>query len=218
MWGYGAVVTVRRPTGSALDVGLAMLEGNQTELKKRGLEMAALLETLTANQSSMRLEVSGQMVSVWKERSTTRNALNELLHGMWVRNSSWCRVCPIGWRFNGGSCYHVGSGSVGWAQAQGNCRDSGAQLVVIGDAKEQEFLTSLAPQHETWIGLHDRSTEGSFQWVDGSNLSFRNWRWGQPDEAGGGEDCVAMDNRGMWGDRPCAVSLGGWVCERPWGC
>ena len=37
----------------------------------------------------------------------------------------------------------------------------------------QEFLTSLAPPYETWIGLHDRSTEGSFQWVDGSALSFR---------------------------------------------
>uniref|UniRef100_A0A803YP07 C-type lectin domain-containing protein n=2 Tax=Meleagris gallopavo TaxID=9103 RepID=A0A803YP07_MELGA len=80
---------------------------------------------------------------------------------------------PPGWRLHGGSCYMVGSGAVGWAQAQGRCRDSGAQLVVIGDAQEQEFLTSLAPPHETWIGLHDRSTEGSFQWVDGSALSFR---------------------------------------------
>lgn len=46
----------------------------------------------------------------------------------------------------------------------------------------------------------------------------RNWRWGQPDEGGRGEDCVAMDPRGGWGDRPCASSPGGWVCERPWAC
>ncbi|XP_052530335.1 C-type lectin domain family 4 member G-like [Tympanuchus pallidicinctus] len=204
--------------GSALAAALAMLEGNQTQLKKHGTETAALLELLSANQSATRLEVSGTMVSVWRERSTTRSALHQLLHALWALNRSSCQVCPPGWRLHGGSCYMVGSGAVGWAQAQGRCRDSGAQLVVIGDAQEQEFLTSLAPPYETWIGLHDRSTEGSFQWVDGSALSFRNWRWGQPDEAGGGEDCVAMDSRGGWGDRPCAVSLGGWVCERGWGC
>uniref|UniRef100_A0A669Q885 C-type lectin domain-containing protein n=1 Tax=Phasianus colchicus TaxID=9054 RepID=A0A669Q885_PHACC len=175
--------------GSTLAVALAVLEGNQTQLKKHGTETAALLELLSANQSATRLEVSGMMVSVWRERSTTRSALHQLLHAMWALNRSSCQVCPPGWRLHGGSCYMVGSGAVGWAQAQGRCRDSGAQLVVIGDAQEQEFLTSLAPPHETWIGLHDRSKEGSFQWVDGSALSFRNWRWGQPDEAGGGEDC-----------------------------
>uniref|UniRef100_A0A669QBL6 C-type lectin domain-containing protein n=1 Tax=Phasianus colchicus TaxID=9054 RepID=A0A669QBL6_PHACC len=172
IWGYGdmgtRVTTVPHPTGSTLAVALAVLEGNQTQLKKH---------------------VSGMMVSVWRERSTTRSALHQLLHAMWALNRSSCQVCPPGWRLHGGSCYMVGSGAVGWAQAQGRCRDSGAQLVVIGDAQEQEFLTSLAPPHETWIGLHDRSKEGSFQWVDGSALSFRNWRWGQPDEAGGGEDC-----------------------------
>eukprot|EP00076_Gallus_gallus_P035944 XP_025001482.1 LOW QUALITY PROTEIN: MHC class II regulatory factor RFX1 [Gallus gallus] len=104
------------------------------------------------------------MVSVWRDRSSTRSALQTLLRAVWERNSSSCQVCPPGWRLYGGSCYRVGSGAVGWAQAEGRCRDSGAQLVVINDAQEQEFLTSLAPPHETWIGLHDRSTEGSFQW------------------------------------------------------
>ena len=50
---------------------------------------------------------------------------------------SSCQVCPPGWRLYGGSCYRVGSGAVGWAQAEGRCRDSGAQLVVINDAQEQ---------------------------------------------------------------------------------
>lgn len=159
--------------GSALAAALAVLEGNQTQLQKHSTETAALLEVLSANLSATRLEVSGSMVSVWRDRSSTRSALQTLLRAVWERNSSSCQVCPPGWRLYGGSCYRVGSGAVGWAQAEGRCRDSGAQLVVINDAQEQEFLTSLAPPHETWIGLHDRSTEGSFQWVDGSALSFR---------------------------------------------
>ncbi|KAM6294091.1 C-type lectin domain family 4 member G-like [Aegotheles albertisi] len=204
--------------GSALALALVALEGNQTRLQQRGAETAALLEVLSANQSATRMEVSGTMVAVWRDRDGTRAALHQLLRALWGRNDSGCSVCPPGWALHGGSCYRFGTGGAAWARAQGLCREGGAQLATIGDPQEQEFLVGLSPPHESWIGLHDRSSEGSFGWADGTPLTYRNWRWGQPDEAGGGEDCVAMDPRGGWGDRPCASSPGGWVCERPWAC
>ncbi|XP_037263129.1 C-type lectin domain family 4 member G-like [Falco rusticolus] len=195
--------------GSALALALAMLERNQTQLQQLGAETATLLEVLSANQSATRMEVSGTMVAVWRDRDDTRAALHQLLLALWAHNGSGCAICPPGWRLHGGSCYRFGRGAAGWAQAQGLCREQGAQLAVIGDPQEQSFLAGISPPHDSWIGLHDRSSEGSFQWVDGSPSTYRNWRWGQPDEAGGGEDCVAMDPRGGVGGPALRLRPGG---------
>ncbi|XP_062457453.1 uncharacterized protein LOC134154819 [Rhea pennata] len=204
--------------GSALVTELETLAGNQTRLQRRGTEVAALLETLSANQSLARMEVSRTMVAVWRDRDRTREELHQLLKALWEQQGLGCRVCPPGWRLHGGSCYTLGSGTASWAQAQSTCRESGAALATIGDSQEQAFVTSLGPRQDVWIGLHDRSTEGTFEWADGSPLNYQNWAWGQPDEAGAGEDCVAMGPHGSWADRACASALGAWLCERPWAC
>ncbi|XP_066842557.1 C-type lectin domain family 4 member G-like [Anser cygnoides] len=162
------------------------------------------------------MAVSGTMVAVWRDRDATRTALHQLLQALWAHNASGCRVCPPGWRLHGGSCFQFGSGPAGWAQAQGVCRGWAPTWPSSGTPRSRLSWRGCPP-HDSWIGLHDRSTEGSFQWVDGSALSYRNWRWGQPDEAGGGEDCVAMDPRGRGGTGP-APPPRGWVCERAWGC
>ncbi|XP_068785673.1 low affinity immunoglobulin epsilon Fc receptor-like [Struthio camelus] len=188
---------------------LVTLAGNQTRLRLRGAETAALLEALAVNQSLARIEVSGTMVAVWRDRDRTREELHRLLKALWEGQ---------GWRLHGGSCYALGLGAAGWAQAQGACQEQGATLVSIGDHQEQAFVASLAPSHDVWIGLHDRSTEGTFEWADGSPLAYQNWGWGQPDEAAGGQDCVAMGPHGSWADRACASAPGGWLCERPWHC
>ncbi|XP_074882944.1 low affinity immunoglobulin epsilon Fc receptor isoform X2 [Buteo buteo] len=131
--------------GSALALALATLEGNQTRLQQRGAETAALLEVLSANQSVTRMEVSGTMVAVWRDRDGTRAALHQLLQALWAHNGSGCTVCPPGWRLHGPSCYQFGTGAAGWAKAQGLCQERGAQLAVIGDPQEQAFLAGFSP-------------------------------------------------------------------------
>ncbi len=47
-----------------------------------------------------------------------------------------------------------------------------------------------------WIGLNDRSTEGSFVW-DGDNqpllpTSYQNFSPGEPSDSGDNENCVAV--------------------------
>ena len=53
-----------------------------------------------------------------------------------------------------------------------------------------------------WIGLHDRNTEGTFEWVDGSTVSYTNWNSGQPDDYWG-EDCAHLYTTGYWNDMDC---------------
>jgi hypothetical protein len=58
-----------------------------------------------------------------------------------------------------------------------------------------------------WIGLDDIEVEGEFRWDDGSTVRFTAWDPGQPDDAGGAEDCVISGVDLMaetWGDVSCA--------------
>ncbi|XP_067173445.1 low affinity immunoglobulin epsilon Fc receptor-like [Apteryx mantelli] len=204
--------------GSRLATELTTLEGNQTQLHQLGVKAGTFLETLETNQSRTRTEVSRTMVALQRDRDRTRDELHRLLKALWEGHGPGCPVCPPGWQLNAGSCYAVGNGTAGWGQAQSACREQGAALATIGTSQEQAFVTTLVPRHDVWIGLHDRSTEGTFEWADGSPLSYQNWARQQPDEAGTGEDCVTMGVGGRWADRACASSPGGWLCERPWSC
>ena len=56
-----------------------------------------------------------------------------------------------------------------------------------------------------WIGLR-RVDSTSFQWLSGSYLTdFPNWRSGEPDNAGGSEDCVVMSENGELNDVNCTL-------------
>uniref|UniRef100_A0A669QSD4 C-type lectin domain-containing protein n=1 Tax=Phasianus colchicus TaxID=9054 RepID=A0A669QSD4_PHACC len=129
--------------------------------------------------------------------------------GSSIRVAGWTlgSVCPPGWRLHGGSCYMVGSGAVGWAQAQGRCRDSGAQLVVIGDAQEQAHLQSTLLS-SSWLGIRDEELEGTWKRANGSVLIRAH---GEPN-GGQQENCAVVRRDGLWYDYPCS-SLLPWVCE-----
>ena len=55
------------------------------------------------------------------------------------------------------------------------------------------YLTLIvAPQvSRAWIGLNDLTTEMYYEWTDNSMVTFTNWAYYEPNNAGG-EDCVEM--------------------------
>ncbi|KAI8492567.1 hypothetical protein Bbelb_296080 [Branchiostoma belcheri] len=80
-----------------------------------------------------------------------------------------------------------------------HCRLDGGILAMPRDAATDDFLISLknswirpgAGQMNSWIDLHDRYKEGSFEWIDGTALgSFSLWRHGEPNNLLNVEDCV----------------------------
>ncbi len=87
---------------------------------------------------------------------------------------------------------------------------SGYTPADIRSGKENEFvrrwLASPLPSGtltEPRVGLHDRFLEGIFVWESGFPLDFTRWATGQPDDAGGDEDTVAMlGSSGRWVDLP----------------
>ncbi|KAM3608354.1 uncharacterized protein V6R79_023649 [Siganus canaliculatus] len=125
------------------------------------------------------------------------------------------QTCPVGWRLFSSSCYLLSSKSGTWDEARQDCRDRGADLIVIHSQKVQELIFGLI-QNAAWIGLTDREEEGTWKWVDGTAPTFLNWRENQPDNGAGHlgeEDCVHVSLNGLWNDLACTSSLS-WICEK----
>ena len=109
-----------------------------------------------------------------------------------------------------GNDYQLTSQALSWTEAQAQAESLGGNLVSINDAAEQAWLNQTFGNERLWIGLSDRNTEGDFQWIDGSNTSYRNWAAGEPNDykfngnLPAGEDYALMNwkSGGQWNDMP----------------
>ena len=90
----------------------------------------------------------------------------------------------------------------------------------IGSVDEDNFIQRefLIGKVDFWIGLTDSETEGIWKWTSGATLSgYTNWRPGQPNDHGGGQDCGGIMNghnqyNGEWHDNNCSLGRG-FICE-----
>ena len=101
-----------------------------------------------------------------------------------------------------------------WGQARESCGQGalGFDLVRLDSDGERgwiaETANDVADDHWWWIGLRqtDKYNEpgGSWQWVDDQEMNHPFWAEGQPDNAGGGEDCAHLyPESGLWNDLEC---------------
>jgi Lectin C-type domain len=114
-----------------------------------------------------------------------------------------CRLWGHG---RGKKCYYFGndpSSTFGTRQfetfegARSLCRRHfDADLIVINDAEEQEFLTGLFGSWaaDSWIGLKEEKGQwNSFsKWINGDEVALTNWGKGQPQIRSGKMGCVAL--------------------------
>ena len=103
------------------------------------------------------------------------------------------------------------------AQYQRQCT-GGYTLANIPSAEVNTFITTLVGGVDAWIGLNDKTTEGTYLWSDGSALgTYKNWKTNQPNSDSSvreSQDCVKIegDNAGVWDDVLCSKTLV-FVCE-----
>ena len=97
-----------------------------------------------------------------------------------------------------------------WVDAQADCTDLGGHLVTV-DSAEENALLSDAGAAGHWMGFNDIDVERNFQWISDSDVVYRNWNVGEPNNAGD-EDCAHFIGDGSWNDAPCA-NPNRYICE-----
>ena len=92
-----------------------------------------------------------------------------------------------------------------WLTAESNCSAMGSQLVTIHNQEENVYVQHRHNGERSWIGLNDRSVEGSFVWTNKEISKFRFWAHQQPNDWNN-EDCVhtlGLKHGYTWNDVPC---------------
>ncbi|XDV19478.1 hypothetical protein PO909_024943 [Leuciscus waleckii] len=96
-----------------------------------------------------------------------------------------------------------------WGKAQNYCRENHIDLATV--QSDEDWTTLQEVEHEedfytfAWFGLYNDINSWRWSYQDES-VVFQYWEPGQPDNAGAGEECVAIYKPGYWYDDSCAVT------------
>lgn len=93
-----------------------------------------------------------------------------------------------------------------WDDAAANCASLGSALMIPNSPAEQKVavtLRTMARDQESWLGITDAATEGTWLGVDGAPITWAPWAAGQPNDSGG-QDCGLIAADGSWNDQPCS--------------
>ncbi|XP_005753530.1 CD209 antigen-like [Pundamilia nyererei] len=144
----------------------------KTSLSTTGNKLSSMTEErdlLKANLSS----TGNKLSSMTEERDLLQANLSEKANELERLQSlsKQKKTCPTGWSIFSGSCYFLSVRSGNWGEARQDCRGKGADLVVMKNSDEQNFLATIINDN-TWIGLTDYGMEGLWKWVDGTPLTL----------------------------------------------
>ena len=71
-------------------------------------------------------------------------------------------------------------------------------------------LRTRSYKHSYWIGANDLTREGDWEWIDGSPMTFKNFRGGEP----GREDCGSLwSSDSKFSDVACGTKMF-YICKR----
>ncbi|XP_072014753.1 C-type lectin lectoxin-Thr1-like [Amphiura filiformis] len=83
------------------------------------------------------------------------------------------------------------------------CQKDGGHLASIHSLGEQKFIMDLMENaYPFWIGLTDPK-EGTFEWMDSSQVNFNKWDPSEPNNLPRSADCVEIWHTGNWFDEWC---------------
>ncbi|XP_058628325.1 CD209 antigen-like protein B [Onychostoma macrolepis] len=108
-----------------------------------------------------------------------------------------------GWKCHQSSLYFISSETKSWTESRRYCTDRRADLIIINNTEEQDFVKDISGGDLVWIGLTDRDVEGKWKWVDGSDVTSGFWEDGQPNIPQTKEEVCALIHSPEWADFPC---------------
>jgi hypothetical protein len=78
-----------------------------------------------------------------------------------------------------GHYYYIYNTPTTWTAGELISRQNGGYLVCINDINENQFVSNLT-NNNIWIGLFRDPTTCQFRWLDCMDITFTNWRPGEP--------------------------------------
>ncbi|XP_040911920.1 macrophage mannose receptor 1-like [Toxotes jaculatrix] len=120
-----------------------------------------------------------------------------------------------GWVEWNGNQYFINEKSMAMIDARYFCQQRHSDLVTINTEAESVFLWNQVSRKygSYWIGL-TVDLDGTFEWMDGSQVVFERWEEGQPDFKNYDENCAAMSRyTGFWHDYNCGFEHKS-ICKR----
>ncbi|XP_069566486.1 CD209 antigen-like protein E isoform X1 [Brachyistius frenatus] len=205
---------LKRPLrGAALWLRLLSL------LTLAGIVILLILLTLKINCLQTKLEAelrdmrvnSSQLESSYEILSKNNSQLQEEVKKL--KDTIEGKSCPKGWTRFGSSCYFKSTEWKTWDESRKECRERRADLVIINNKEEQEFVRGLNWKGASWIGLQRTEQTGwTWTWVDGSPLTEMFWA------AGSKADsywyyAACCNNQGEWTTEYYSGSAN-WICEK----
>ncbi|KAJ8000504.1 hypothetical protein DPEC_G00180810 [Dallia pectoralis] len=169
------------------------------------------LETRYNNLTEERDQLQTRYVNLIKDRDELLNETERLKQSLALKD------CPSGWMRLGSQCYYSSDLKKTWEQSRQDCVERGGHLVTIKSPEEQKFVNWMCGiKNYIWIGLTDSTTEGNWNWVDGTPLTTEYWDSGEPD-GGVTENCGYFYsqswNTGAWWDSSCSDTYR-WICQK----
>ena len=123
-------------------------------------------------------------------------------------------LCPKGWIFRRGSCYRYFKYNRTWRQAFFFCWRKGGYLVKINNRREYYIVRKMGKRF--WIDGKRACRRNKTVFHYGFSIWFKGpytrWHQGEPNNAGGIENCVHIANRFM-NDNRCDARMN-FVCEK----
>lgn len=169
-------------------------------------ERLLVYRTSNNNLTAQRDELQVQNKNLDKEKADLKRRYNMLNP-----------TCLEAWKKFGSSLYYISDRTESWDESRQNCLKRGADLMIINDRGEQEFICTF--KMFFWIGLTDRETKGTWKWVDGTLMTAGFWSPGEPNGAAidSTEDCAEVntinDQKKKWNDLWCSERRH-WICEK----
>ncbi|XP_069566487.1 CD209 antigen-like protein C isoform X2 [Brachyistius frenatus] len=174
------------------------------------LKINCLQTKLEAELRDMRVN-SSQLESSYEILSKNNSQLQEEVKKL--KDTIEGKSCPKGWTRFGSSCYFKSTEWKTWDESRKECRERRADLVIINNKEEQEFVRGLNWKGASWIGLQRTEQTGwTWTWVDGSPLTEMFWA------AGSKADsywyyAACCNNQGEWTTEYYSGSAN-WICEK----
>ncbi|XP_019357858.1 PREDICTED: pulmonary surfactant-associated protein D-like [Gavialis gangeticus] len=98
------------------------------------------------------------------------------------------------------------NGSAGdYKTSKATCSQAGGHLASPRTSSENGAIQRIIQRYNkaAYLDINDMETEGIFKYQSMEVIGYANWAPGEPNDTGGGEDCVEMYTDGRWNDRSC---------------